>query len=399
MEGVVARPDFSYVTDPALRSDGHAEWDRLREEGRAIAVCPASSAFAPPAHPEQTTWHLLRYDDIFAAYRDHRLFSSRGAQGDPNFIRLPIDLDPPEHALYRRLVNPLLSPVRVREWEPMMRARCRTLVEGFVGDGECEFVSQFAYGYAPTISMITLGLPLDDAEQFLAWNDQARMGRLSDTVDEIRQAQANIAAYLTRILRERAAEPRDDLISQLLTGEIGGRPLEPDELVRLYTTLFAGGLDTVASAVTYMFAHLATHPDDRAQLSDDPELVPNAVEELLRVYSIAANERLVTEDAEFASCPMKKGDRVVLSTLSANRDPRVFPDADRVDLTRAPTKHLAFGAGPHRCVGSHLARLELRVALEEWHALLPDYRLAESAVLTHFAGTAARFERLPLVWD
>jgi cytochrome P450 len=401
-ETFVAPADFHHVTDPGLLRDGHAEWDRLREGTRAFGVCPAPSAFGEPSHADQTSWYILRHQDVYDAYRDYRLFKSSGAQGQ-HFNRLPIDLDPPVHAKYRRLLNAPLAPDKVLDWEPRLRELARTLVEGFHADGGCEFVQQFAYRYAPMISLMTMGLPLEKADDFLDWSERSRLGRKSHSLAEVQAAQTTVQAYLNEHLDAREAEapgerPDGDLISHLLSGEVDEAPLSRDELVRYCWNLFSAGLDTVASSTAYMFAHLASHPDERRAMCEDPNIVPNAVEELLRVYSIAVNERLVTEDTEFAGCPMKKGDRIVLPTPVANRDPRAFETGAEIDLSVQSSKHVAFGAGPHRCVGSHLARLELRVALEEWHRVIPDYRIADGTVLRHFAGTAVRLEQLPLVW-
>jgi cytochrome P450 len=389
---------FNHVTDPLLREHAFAEWDRLREERGAFGACPAASAFGAPSDPEQTTWYLLRYEDVYEAYRNPRLFSSRGAQSDKQYVRLPLDLDPPEHAKYRRLLNGPLAPARVKDWEPTMREQCRILIETFRARGSCEFVSEFAYRYAPTISMIFLGLPGDEVDEFLDWSERARLGRKSDTIEEVHAAQEKIIAYLHGVLDDRDAEPRDDMITYLMQSEVDGRRLPRDEVVLFVWALFSAGLDTVGSATTYMFAHLASHTDDRLRILEDPSIIPAAVEELLRAYSVVVNERLVTQDTEFAGCPMKKGDRIALPTMSANRDPDAFPGGDRVDLSRNANRHIAFGAGSHRCAGSHLARLELQVALDEWHRVIPEYRIADGAPLVHFAGTVPRLEQLPLVW-
>jgi len=171
------------------------------------------------------------------------------------------------------------------------------------------------------------------------------------------------------------------------------------ELLDLCSGLFGAGLETVATASTWMLRHLAEHGDNQQEIRDDSTIIPSAVEELLRAYSIIVNERIVMRDVEFAGCPMKRGDRVALPTAAADRDPAAFPHPDEVDLRREDNRHLAFGAGPHRCVGAHLARLELRVMLEEWHRLVPTYRIAEGASIKQHAGVSAGIDYLPLRWD
>jgi cytochrome P450 len=162
--------------------------------------------------------------------------------------------------------------------------------------------------------------------------------------------------------------------------------------------LYAAGLDTVAGELGYMFLHLATHPDHRRLVTEQPERIPAFVEEALRVYSIVTTNRIVTRDTEFAGCPMKAGDRVLLSMPAADRDPRQFADADTFDVERTNNRHIAFAAGPHRCLGSHLARLELQIAVEEWHRRIPEYSLAADAEVTFHVGGVAGVDSLPLEW-
>jgi cytochrome P450 len=390
---------FNHVTDGFIADDYHATWDRFRDQQRAFGVRPAASAFDLNPRPDQVTWYLLQYDDIHAAYRQPDLFSSaNGAYTNPEHPRRPIDIDPPEHGHYRQLLTHLLGPAAVRQFEPMMRARCRELIDGFVDDGGCEYVSQFGYRFGPYIFMRILGLPVEEVDDFLKMAARRTWGKLSTTEEETRVAQAAVDEYLAATVADRERQPRDDLISELVRSDLAGRPIDHQGLIDICAGLFGAGLETVASASTWLFAHLATHPEHRAQLVADRAMVPAAVEELMRAYSIVVNERIVMRDVEFAGCPMRRGDRVALPITAANRDPREFPDPTTIDFGRTANRHLAFGAGPHRCVGAHLARLELNVALDEWHRRIPDYQVAADGVIEYHAGAIAALDKLPLMW-
>lgn len=215
-----------------------------------------------------------------------------------------------------------------------------------------------------------------------------------------RAAGEAVTKYLYALVEERRAEPRDDIMSVLLAAESEGSKLTDEEIVDMAFLLFMAGLDTVTSALGLSVAYLAQHPEQRDRLVKDPELIPSAIEELLRYESIVLAARTATEDVDLGGTLIKEGDVVLLNELAADRDPRQFPDADQVIFERHPNRHLAFGAGPHRCVGSHLARLEMRVLFEQMHSRIPSYRLKEGTVATrHLTATAGIEKPLHLVWD
>jgi cytochrome P450 len=208
-----------------------------------------------------------------------------------------------------------------------------------------------------------------------------------------------MSEYMNAVLEERRTERQDDIVSYLLELRVDGRPLDDDELRQICTLLYAAGLDTVAGQLGYTFLHLAQHAEHRRLVIEQPERIPAFVEEALRMYSIVTTNRIVTRDVEFAGCPMKAGDRVLLSIPAADRDPLAFPDSTTFDVDRVSNRHIAFAAGPHRCLGSHLARLELRIALEEWHRRIPEYRVADGIDVRFHVGGVAGVDNLPLVWD
>jgi cytochrome P450 len=199
-------------------------------------------------------------------------------------------------------------------------------------------------------------------------------------------------------VERRKSEPGDDLLSDLLHSEFDGAPVEKSVVLGVAALVLIAGVDTTWSAIGSSLWHLATHPDDRAKLVADPEAMPLAVEELLRAYSPVTMARVVTEDVEFEGCPMRAGDKVLMNFPGANRDPEVFEDADRVVLDRELNRHVAFGSGIHRCAGSNLARMELRVALEEWLARIPEFRLADGAEVTWAGGQVRGPRSIPVVF-
>jgi cytochrome P450 len=209
---------------------------------------------------------------------------------------------------------------------------------------------------------------------------------------------AAVMACFTELIQDRRSHPRDDLISAATGFTIDGRPVTDDELLQLCILLFLAGLDTVAAQLSYSFWHLARHDADRARITADPSVIPDAIEELLRVYALPLPARKLTTDVDLHGCPMKAGDMVMLPLAMATRDPRAVPAASTVDFDRPPTKHLAFGAGPHHCLGAHLARLELQIALREWHARIPDYGIAPGAQPLEHASLVLGLDTLPLTW-
>jgi cytochrome P450 len=391
--GVPLKAGFDHMVDAALRQHHHREWDRLREEHRA---------FASDRAPGWTVWFLLRHDDIHAALQQPDLFSSRSVVpfSDEPHQWIPEELDPPEHTKYRQLLNPLFAPGKVERMEPWIRAFCASLIEPLTVAGGCDLVASFARRFPTTIFMELFGLPTSEADTFLDWvHGLMHTPPESDPDGEIRAGfMLSIAGYLGELLAARRAERRDDIISYLVGCSVDGRPLTDAELMEMCFLLYMAGLDTVAGMIGFMFWHLAEHPDHRRALVADESLIPDAVEEFLRYYSIVNTSRVVTRDADFGGCPMKAGDRAVLPTAAANRDPRAFTDADAFVIDRRPNRHIAFGAGPHRCLGSHLARLELRVALEEWHRRIPEYGIADGATVRQDVSGVSVVENLPLVW-
>lgn len=392
--GVPFRAGFDHATSPELVGASFDGWSRLRAE---------SPAFRSDIAGAYDLWYLLRYADIRSALQDHELFSSRSVQyvGDSPQRLLPEELDPPEHAKYRRLLNAPLSPAAVRAGEEQIRTLCVRLIDEIAPRGECDFLTAFAQRFPTAIFLGLMGLPVGKVTEFVGRAQTVLhvTGEQDPDFSQRTAAATGIIADIGAAVASRRATPRDDMISTLVSSTVDDRALTDDELYQLGFLLYLAGLDTVANVLTYSFRFLAGRRDLRSLLRDEPGKIPDVVEELLRLFSIASTVRVVTRDTVFAGCPMKAGDRVVLPTASAGRDDRQYRDPDEFRLDRFAKAHLAFGAGPHRCAGAHLARLELRIALEEWHSRIPDYELADEQALTEYVGAVAGLTALPLRWE
>ncbi|GAB2867293.1 cytochrome P450 [Actinocorallia aurea] len=349
-------------------------------------------------------WVLTRYADIQAAFQDPEVFSSAAVNAldpEPRYRWIPEMLDPPEHTGWRRLLAPHFTPAAVKAREPRVREHCRTLVRTLADRGECDFVSDFATPFPSVIFLELMGLPVERLEEFLTWARTILHGPPATNPGRM-AAMGEVTGMFAELIAERRANPgsggRGGLLDDALTWRLDGAPIPDDDLLAFCLLLFMAGLDTVTSQLSYAVWHLAAHPADQQALRDEPDLIPSAVEEFLRAYPVVLPGRKLTRDTEFAGCPMKKGDMVMLPLPAANRDPAAFPDAATVDLRRSPNRHLGFAAGPHRCLGSHLARAELRIALEEWHQAIPAYALPHPQAAREHTFGLLGLDTLPLTW-
>lgn len=351
-------------------------------------------------------WMLTRYADVLAAFQDPDTFSNHSivaTDPDPVYRFLPSLVDPPQHIKYRMLLNRWFAPTAVARFAPEITRVADELVAGIAGTGGADYLRAFADRFPVRVFLHAVGLPYDDEDHFVSCvrlMSGSVTGRPED-VERMMRGWAGISGYWKDVLEDRRAHPRDpavDLVTHLLRSTIDDAPLPDEDVLDLMVTLTLGSLDTLASQLGWCMYHLACHWEDRRRIVDDPALVPGAVEEFLRAYPIVGMARKLTRDVSLHGCPMKRDDMVLLSIPAATRDPRQFPAADRVDIARSPNRHIAFGASGHRCLGSHLARAELRTAITAWHRRIPDYRIADGGPPPARGGQISLLE-LPLVWD
>ena len=326
---------------------------------------------------------LSRYDDVMFVLRNPKLFSSKMPVGTIGTQRplIPLHLDPPEQTKYRKLLDPLFSRKNMLEMEDDVRALAVELIAKFKDDDYCEFNSQFAVPYPCTVFLRLMGLPQADLDLFLEMKDGI-IRPTAPTLEEMAKVQEEagqkIYAYFEDVLKNRRSIPKDDLLGRFLTFEVEGERLTDEDILDICYLFLIAGLDTVTATLGCSIANLAQHPERRQALVADPALIDSAVEELLRWETpVVQIVRLCTEDVEVGGVEIKAGEMVTLILGSADTDEAFFEAAGEVRLDREPNKHIAFGGGAHRCLGSHLARMELRVALQEIHRHVPVYRLKD----------------------
>ena len=354
---------------------------------------------------ERGYFMLQRYDDVQEGFQRHETWTTavrsalRPGVGEP---LLPQDLNGQEHVKLRRILNQFFAPAAVRRLEPMAEQRCIELIEELAPKGSCDFVKEFAIRYPTDLFLALLGLPVSDGEVFLEWSEEFFNAMLAGDTAVAAAAKKNIMDYFDEAVNERRANPRDpkeDMVTRLVQARIDDEPLSQDDILTICLTLMLAGLDTTRSALGYIYTHLAQHPETRQLVLDDPASIPKVVEEFLRLYPLVFQAgREVQESEDFHGLGLEPGDVVWLGIGQANRDPRKFEDPDEFVLGRHnANQHLAFGGGPHRCLGMHLARLELKVVLEQWHQRIPDYTIADGIELTERGGQLT-LPTLPLEW-
>ena len=354
---------------------------------------------------------LFRMDDIVYVNRHPAVLGNgsagtlHGGAGNP---LIPLDIDGADHTKYRRLLDPIFAPKskvsRIAGLEPVVRGLANTLIDEFVDDGQVEAYSQFCTPLPSQIFVNLLGLPESDMDKFLAFKNNlvAPHGATREEIEASHgRAVEELLGYLGEFIdfRGRQGATEDDLVGALMLATIDGESLERREILNILYLLVVAGLDTVAASLSCFLMHLGRNVGDRKLLVDDPSLIPGAVEELMRTQSpVQQGVRRPTVDIDLPSGEkIAAGELVQCVWSAANLDEEVFPDPLLVDFRRTPNRHIAFASGIHRCLGSHLARLELRFALEEWHRRIPRYRVAtdDDIVFRNFG--VRTMQRLPLV--
>jgi cytochrome P450 len=382
--------------DPAYNQNAHQIWDQLR------GTCPV-------AHTDRYggAWLPVTHADVSAVARDTDHFSSEGAvlanrPPREEWVSLapigaapPITSDPPFHADARRLLLPAFSPQVVAEWEPEIRRLCNELIDNMDDIDTVDAAVQYAQNIPVYVIARMLGLPLEDSDYFRETVHMV-LEEIGAEFGERQGAIEKLDGYLSMHVQDHIDNPKDDLIGFLLNAKIYDQPLSPQHVVGTIILLMVAGIDTTWSSIGSSIWHLAQHPSDLQRMVNEPELLPTAIEELLRMYAPVTMARIVSQDAEIGGCPVKRGESVLLPFPAANRDPEVFPDADKVIIDREENRHVAFGLGIHRCLGSNLARLELRVAVQVFIQRFPKFELADPSTVTWSLGQVRGPRKLPV---
>jgi cytochrome P450 len=356
------------INDLPFAEDRSRAWRELREAGEAVAS------------GEEIV--LTSAEAVEFAAKKPEIFSSARAfdrLGSPVPL-VPIAIDPPEHTRFRRMLDPFFSPKRMAEREPELRRQAGELIDAIVAKGECDVVADLATPFPSQVFLTLFGLPLEDRDRLVRWKDsilQFTNPSSTEATPEVLAHALELFTYLTEHIAERRTTTSGaDMLTQLMQNtEDGG--MSDNEILGLCFLFVLAGLDTVTAAVGFSLAKLAADVDLRHRISDDFSLIPSFIEDMLRVDGpVPFAPRVTTQEVEVAGRVVPKDTTVMLSYGSADRDPRRYADPDQVHLD-SKAVHFAFGRGPHRCLGSHLARLELRLILEEWHARISEYTLAD----------------------
>lgn len=353
---------------------------------------------------------IARYEEALFCLRHPEIFSSEMSEQmalGTDRPMIPQQIDPPAQTRYRKILDPQFSRKRMALIEPAVRESARRMIEPLVARGGCDFSQEFAVPLPCESFLHLMGLPVDDLTLLIELKDgiirpqnRAEHPEDPEDIERVRKdAGARIYSYFEELIEARRSSPRDDLMSYLVQAELDGEKLSDNEVLDISYLFILAGLDTVTATLDCSIAYMAANPEQQRRLTQDPSMIEKAIEEMLRWETpVAGVPRLVKQDIELAGQSLKAGEMVLVLLGAANIDPAEFTAPDEVDFDRKRNRHTAFGAGPHRCLGSHLARMELRVALEEWHRLVPSYRLAEGTTLVYSPGIRD-VDSLPLVWD
>lgn len=389
--------DFSLFTSPGMPPTPNGD-----PQAATACVHAGPPIFYSPFNTRdgRGTWVITRATDQRRVLQDADTFSSHrsifaSALGE-NWPMIPLELDPPAHGVFRSLLNPLLSPKRVTALEPAVRERAIALIDSIAASGtSCDVMQDFAFPFAVSIFLRLLGLPDHRLHTFVGWANDLLHG------DDVKRPAAarTILAFIDELAAMRREEPVDDFMTFIVQAQIEGRRLTDEEVRGIGVLVFVAGLDTLAAAIGFDLAFLARHPEEQELLRSEPNRIVLAAEELLRAYPTVQIIRVARKDIDFEGAPIRKGDYVSCATMIANRDPAEFECPDTIDLMREDNRHAAFGYGPHRCLGSHLARREIVIGLEEWLARLPAFRIKEGTAPIAYGGHVFGIENLIVDWS
>ncbi|WP_343046841.1 cytochrome P450 [Sphingomonas chungangi] len=344
-------------------------------------------------------WVVRRAEDLRAIYNDTENFYKQGntqfaAMIGEDWDIIPTELDPPRHAGFRAALNPVYSPSNMAKLDSRVRERARVFIDRFKDRGSCEFIGEFAIPFPVTIFLDLLGFPQEEMNQFLEW--ETTLLRSPTNGDRITSVHA-VKDYLLRAIADRKKNPGTDLISVALTLEVDGRKWTDEEVFGHCFNLYLGGLDTVTANIGLHMHHLATRPDHQTYLRENPKQMVIAIEEFLRAYPAVTTARLCRNPYTLGDATFMPGDYIAMSTPLAGRDPEYYDAPQEVRLDRKPA-HVTLGYGIHRCLGQHLARRELQIALQEFLASVPTFGIAPGFSVPFFLGNVIHIDELQLAW-
>jgi cytochrome P450 len=348
---------------------------------------------------EIPAWVITRHALQQEAFVDWKHFSSQGGTGlgqmlGRDFRLIPIDYDPPEHTAYRRILNPFFTPKAMKALEGPVRETCDRLIAKFEARGSCEFISEFANPFPSYVFLSLVDMPVEEAPQFLAWEEGLLRGK---TIQDRVAAGLGVMHYLQEFIRKQRVNPTTELLAGIVKSEVAGRPISDDEILGMIYTLYLGGLDTVYSTLGWTMRHLARNPSLQEQLRANLDLLPQAVDEFARAYSVVSTKRVVTMDFTFHGVHMRKGEIVLMPLFLSGRDPKAWENPHEIDFNRRPSA-LTFASGPHVCVARHLALREMRIALESFLTRFENIRVPPGETYSYHTSPVYGVDRLPLVW-
>ena len=380
--------DFN-VYNPDQTGIGHDEsWLALRDQSPGIIWTTANGGH----------WIATRGDLISSIYADYEHFSSRQLMVPKQFAisqLIPVGADPPDHLQYRHLVNKIFSPAAVKKLGVFIRAFTRELIDRIEPRGQCDFWEEFAKELPIAVFFKLANFPIEDREKLVTFMD---MLLHPESLEDQQAAFAGCAEYLAPLFEERRKNPGEDLLSAIGAGEVFGRPVTNDEAVNMGTSFIIGGLDTVLSLMSFTMNYLAGDVALRHLLRDEPDRIPDAVEEFCRRFPIGVSTRLIRDDYELDGVQLKGGDLITLPQILHAFDPAEYPDPLKVDIERATGGYSTFGHGIHRCPGSFLGKYELRILLEEWLPRIPDFEVEAGFEAVITPGITSAIRHLPLRW-
>jgi cytochrome P450 len=384
--------NIGFMLNPEFLADPYDFFPRLHEEQPPV--------FYDTDPVMGSGWVTIKHDLAFKALRNSENMTIETTAIFPRdqanyFDLIPQELDPPVHRKFRNVLDPYLSPRAVLQLEKDIRGLANELIDGFIDRGECEFANDFARPLPVTVFLRFMGLPLEMTDTFVKW--VVALIKFAER-DKAVQIMAEIEEYMSKVIEEKRANPDDAAISRIVHGTIDGEPLKERDVYGFVFFLFIAGIDTVYAALNNTWVWLARNPNRRREMIADPDNIDNQAEELLRIFGVTFSGRTLTSDYELDGVQMKKGDRLMTLLPACNYDPDVFPNPREVRFDRPRKPILTFTGGVHACMGAHLARLEYKIALQEWQRRIPEFNLKPGTEIAYPPSGVIGPESVPLVW-